>query len=112
MPPSHDPFRLLAPPPPSSPRRRLSTVPPPPSHVAASQQWQNSLQGTIWSDGKMAHRQQWKNGTQGTMWSNIICEWEEATQQPATPNLAGKEPNEWESTFIVNLTLASKHLFG
>ena len=60
----------------------------------------------------MAHRQQWKNGTQGTMWSNVICEREEATQQPATPNLARKEPNEWKSTFIVNLTLASKHLFG
>ena len=49
---------------------------------------------------------------QGTMWINVIYERNEATQQPATPNLARKEPNEWESIFIVNLTLASKHLFG
>jgi hypothetical protein len=42
----------------------------------------------------------------------VIYEWEEGIQQPATPNPAGMEPNDWESIFIVNLTLTSKHLFG
>jgi len=42
----------------------------------------------------------------------VISEWEVVTQQLATPNPAAKEPNDWEIVFIVNLTLASKHLFG
>jgi hypothetical protein len=66
------------------------------------------------------HMEQWQNSPPLAMAKrharyyveHVICEREEAAQQPATPNLARKEPNEWKSIFIVNLTLTSKYLFG